>query len=107
MTSDRAPARGLTTHSLERTGRSRCYRGDTDGNGSSRETRFSFLLRGLFRGLSRIRKQGVEQHMSESFRALGVSAPVEQALAVRGITAPFPIQSAVLPDALAGRDVLA
>ncbi|HEY3921877.1 MAG TPA: DEAD/DEAH box helicase [Gaiellaceae bacterium] len=36
-----------------------------------------------------------------------MSGPVEQALAGRGITAPFPIQSAVLPDALAGRDVLA
>src|SRR5437870_5662106 len=87
--------------------RHNCYRGDTDGNGSSRETSFSFLLCGLIRVVSRIRNQGVEQHMSQSFRALGVSASVEQALAVRGITMPFPIQSAVLPDALAGRDVLA
>ncbi len=43
----------------------------------------------------------------QSFRALGVSAPVERALAGRGIHMPFPIQSLVLPDALAGLDLLA
>src|SRR5258708_17965232 len=43
----------------------------------------------------------------ESFSALGVSAAVEHALAARGITEPFKIQSLLLPDALAGRDVLA
>jgi superfamily II DNA/RNA helicase len=43
----------------------------------------------------------------ESFQALGVSAPVVQALAARDIDAPFRIQTLVLPDALAGRDVLA
>ena len=43
----------------------------------------------------------------ESFRALGVSAPAVEALAARGIHAPFRIQSLVLPDALAGLDVLA
>jgi superfamily II DNA/RNA helicase len=45
--------------------------------------------------------------MHQSFRALGVSAPVERALASLGIVEPFRIQSLVLPDALAGRDVLA
>ncbi len=44
--------------------------------------------------------------MSETFRALGVSAEVEQALASRGIVEPFRIQSLVVPDAIAGRDVL-
>ncbi len=44
--------------------------------------------------------------MSQSFRALGVSAEVEQALAARGIAEPFRIQSLVVPDALAGRDIL-
>jgi ATP-dependent Lhr-like helicase len=44
--------------------------------------------------------------MSHSFAALGVSPEVEQALAVRGITEPFRIQTLVVPDALAGRDVL-
>jgi ATP-dependent RNA helicase RhlE len=43
----------------------------------------------------------------QSFDALGVSAEVSGALASRGIVAPFRIQSLVLPDALAGRDVLA
>jgi len=41
------------------------------------------------------------------FAQLGVSAPVCRALAARGITEPFPIQSLVMRDALAGRDVLA
>jgi len=44
--------------------------------------------------------------MSQSFRALGVSAEVAHALEQRGITTPFPIQSATIPDAMAGRDVL-
>ena len=44
--------------------------------------------------------------MSETFRTLGVSEPVEQALAARGITEPFRIQTLVLPDALEGRDIL-
>jgi ATP-dependent RNA helicase RhlE len=42
-----------------------------------------------------------------SFRELGVSAPVADALAVRSIHHPFPIQELALPDALAGLDVLA
>ena len=43
----------------------------------------------------------------QSFRALGVSDPVCSALAARSIERPFMIQSLVLPDALAGLDVLA
>jgi superfamily II DNA/RNA helicase len=43
----------------------------------------------------------------QSFRALGVSAPVVEALAKRSIETPFRIQSLVLTDALAGLDVLA
>ena len=43
----------------------------------------------------------------QSFREHGVSAPVVEALASRGIHEPFRIQSLVLPDALAGLDVLA
>jgi ATP-dependent RNA helicase RhlE len=42
-----------------------------------------------------------------SFRALGVSSDVVGALAARGIESPFRIQSLVIPDALAGTDVLA
>jgi ATP-dependent RNA helicase RhlE len=45
--------------------------------------------------------------MSKSFRELGVSRPVVDALAARSIETPFRIQELVLPDALAGLDVLA
>ena len=41
-----------------------------------------------------------------SFTAAGVPAPLVAALAATGITTPFPIQAATLPDALAGRDIL-
>jgi ATP-dependent RNA helicase RhlE len=41
------------------------------------------------------------------FSDLGVSAPVIRALASREIHTPFPVQGMVIPDALAGRDVLA
>ena len=41
-----------------------------------------------------------------SFASLGVPAPVVGVLTDVGITTPFPIQAATLPDALAGRDVL-
>src|SRR5437764_2838525 len=43
----------------------------------------------------------------ESFRELGVSRLVVDALAARSIHKPFRIQELVLPDALAGLDVLA
>src|ERR687891_241189 len=43
----------------------------------------------------------------QSFRGLGVSAPVAEALAARSIHEPFAIQALALPDALAGLDVLA
>ncbi len=43
----------------------------------------------------------------QSFHGLGVSQPVVDALAARSIHEPFSIQSLVLPDALAGLDVLA
>ena len=42
-----------------------------------------------------------------SFADLGVSRSVAEALRMRGIAEPFPIQSLVLRDAIAGRDVLA
>jgi superfamily II DNA/RNA helicase len=41
-----------------------------------------------------------------SFTELGVPAVLTTALADLGITTPFPIQAATLPDSLAGRDVL-
>ncbi|HEY7257836.1 MAG TPA: DEAD/DEAH box helicase [Gaiellales bacterium] len=42
-----------------------------------------------------------------TFTGLGVSQPVADALSKRGITVPFAIQARVIPDGLAGRDVLA
>ena len=45
--------------------------------------------------------------MSKSFQELGVSAPVATVLQKQGITHPFAIQNLVLPDALAGLDILA
>jgi ATP-dependent RNA helicase RhlE len=45
--------------------------------------------------------------MSQTFQTLGVSAPLVRALAKHEITIPFAIQGLVVPDALAGRDILA
>ena len=45
--------------------------------------------------------------MQETFGAVGVSERVVTALRKRGLTAPFKIQTLVLKDAIAGRDVLA
>lgn len=42
----------------------------------------------------------------DGFAALGLPRALVQALHRAGITTPFPIQSATIPDALAGRDVL-
>ena len=44
---------------------------------------------------------------NHSFSGLGVAEPIVAALARRSIHTPFSIQSLVLPDALAGNDVLA
>jgi superfamily II DNA/RNA helicase len=41
-----------------------------------------------------------------SFAELGVPDALVRALAATGVTTPFPIQEATLPDSLAGRDVL-
>ncbi|MBO0803998.1 MAG: DEAD/DEAH box helicase [Nocardiopsaceae bacterium] len=41
-----------------------------------------------------------------TFASLGVPAPIVESLADGGITTPFPVQAATVPDALAGRDVL-
>jgi len=45
--------------------------------------------------------------MTTTFAELGVSGSAIEALRARGIETPFPVQSLVLPDAMAGRDVLA
>jgi superfamily II DNA/RNA helicase len=43
---------------------------------------------------------------SSGFAALGVPSVLVEALAAAGIHDPFPIQTATLPDALSGRDIL-
>jgi superfamily II DNA/RNA helicase len=48
----------------------------------------------------------VRRPRSTTFSQLGVPAPLVEALATAGVTTPFPIQAATLPDVLAGRDVL-
>ncbi|MFE1292057.1 DEAD/DEAH box helicase [Streptomyces sp. NPDC058751] len=42
----------------------------------------------------------------DSFEALDMPAALTKTLAARGVTEPFPIQGATLPNSLAGRDVL-
>lgn len=43
--------------------------------------------------------------MTTTFAQLGVPSQLAAALADQGITEPFPVQTATIPDALAGRDV--
>ena len=60
-------------------------------------------------GKPRVRSM-TAQHQAKpvvaDFSALGVPHSLVQQLAKSGIEAPFPIQAATIPDALAGRDVL-
>jgi superfamily II DNA/RNA helicase len=66
---------------------------DRDGSQPGRQGR----RRSGQRGVSRI---------GGTFAGLGVPAPIVSALAAAGISSPFPIQAATVPDALAGRDIL-
>ncbi len=43
--------------------------------------------------------------MSITFAELGLPEPLVRALSTKGITEPFPVQAATIPDALEGRDV--
>lgn len=43
--------------------------------------------------------------MTTTFAQLGVPDPLVRSLAKRGITEPFPVQAATIPDAMAGKDV--
>jgi superfamily II DNA/RNA helicase len=55
-------------------------------------------------------KPGPARHdvygLPATFNSLGVPAPLVVTLDAAGITVPFPIQAATLPDALAGNDIL-
>ncbi|MBB2986927.1 DEAD/DEAH box helicase [Terracoccus luteus] len=48
----------------------------------------------------------VEVAGDNGFAALGIPSAIVERLAREGITTPFPIQTATIPDALAGKDVL-
>ncbi|MCU7823490.1 DEAD/DEAH box helicase [Kitasatospora sp. DSM 101779] len=48
----------------------------------------------------------VDSEPTVTFGDLGLPDDVVRALAKRGVTTPFPIQAATIPDALAGKDVL-
>src|SRR5207342_2548024 len=48
----------------------------------------------------------VNVEADNGFAALGLPERIVERLARDGITAPFPIQAATIPDALAGKDVL-
>ncbi|QKW19096.1 DEAD/DEAH box helicase [Kitasatospora sp. NA04385] len=50
--------------------------------------------------------QGTPSRPAASFAELELSAGLLKELGAQGVTEPFPIQAATLPDALAGRDVL-
>jgi len=70
------------------------------------EKSFSFLLGRSGKAILE-RKKELNNMSQQSFRELGASARVADALAVQSLRKPFAIQSAVLPDALAGLDILA
>lgn len=52
------------------------------------------------------RPPGVPSRTAQGFAALGVPAALVAALGSAGIREPFPVQTATLPDALAGRHIL-
>jgi superfamily II DNA/RNA helicase len=51
-------------------------------------------------------RDGWSSRYMTTFSELGVPTSLVEALATLGITTPFPIQAATLPDSLAGKDVL-
>jgi superfamily II DNA/RNA helicase len=52
------------------------------------------------------RERALEEFLlSSTFASLGAPADIVSRLTARGITQPFPIQAATLPDALRGRDI--
>jgi superfamily II DNA/RNA helicase len=56
--------------------------------------------------LSALSTEDITVTNPHTFASLGVPAPLVAVLAKTGITTPFQIQAATLPDALAGRDIL-
>ncbi|WP_406178122.1 DEAD/DEAH box helicase [Streptomyces canus] len=50
--------------------------------------------------------EGTEETVEVTFADLGLPEGVVRKLAQNGVTTPFPIQAATIPDALAGKDIL-
>jgi superfamily II DNA/RNA helicase len=48
----------------------------------------------------------LDDEPTTTFADLGLPQPIVRKLAENGVTTPFPIQAATIPDALAGRDIL-
>src|SRR5262249_8187605 len=69
-------------------------------------TRWSVLFR-VHRGRQSRTRRSRTTMSQKSFHELGVSSDIVAVLATRSISEPFPIQELVLPDALAGVDILA
>ncbi|MGA5701650.1 DEAD/DEAH box helicase [Peterkaempfera bronchialis] len=51
-------------------------------------------------------EEAAPEEATATFGDLGLHQDIVRALAKRGVTTPFPIQAATIPDALAGKDVL-
>src|SRR3954465_9692356 len=97
---------GRSSRTFRWAGRADCYGGcQRTAIQPSGEMSFSFLLR-VFRGGQVSNPKGSRTQMQQSFRELGASGPVAQALAARSIHNPFRIQALALPDALGGLDLL-
>ncbi|WP_341746994.1 DEAD/DEAH box helicase [Dermatophilus congolensis] len=58
------------------------------------------------RRAERPRRVEIPEDPTQGFQGLGVPMPIVERLARDGIAEPFPIQTATIPDAIAGRDVL-
>jgi len=59
----------------------------------------------IFRRAEEARTDGRGVFSVPSFTDLGLAPDLVDALSARGVTAPFPIQAATIPDALEGRDI--
>jgi superfamily II DNA/RNA helicase len=59
----------------------------------------------IFRRAEEARTDGRGVFSVPSFTDLGLAPDLVDALSARGVTAPFPIQAATVPDALAGQDI--
>jgi superfamily II DNA/RNA helicase len=108
--SERDPFVTITSTEISHARRRR--RGRAKPRSSTRAAAPSRLAQSAQAPHDRAREAGLASAMAgvatlhASFAELGVPRPLVDALARTGLTVPFPIQAATLPDALAGRDIL-